>query len=93
MIEYVSQWQEPKKKIEPKSQPSQKQGKGRGRWATTNNRGTRATQASGQKLKSGNEIMRRIAENKATPQSANEGALQRTRAANLENRVGKPRLN
>ena len=46
-----------------------------------------ATQASGQRLKSGNEMIRRIEESKATLQSASEGASQRMRVANRETRV------
>src|SRR5258705_10736254 len=87
MIEYVSQWQEPKKNTEPKSQPRQKQGTGRGRRATTSNIGTSAIQASGQRLRSGKEIMRSIEESKATPQSASDGVSQRMRVANPEIRV------
>ena len=52
--------------------------------------GTSAIQASGQRLRSGKEIMRSIEESKATPQSASDGVSQRMRVANPEIRVAVP---
>jgi hypothetical protein len=70
----------------PKIQPIKKQRQGCGLRLILNRRGMTATQASGERLKFGNEIIRRAAETNAIPQSAREGVTERTRVVNPENR-------
>src|SRR5688572_14453574 len=52
--------------------------------------GTSPIHASCQRLKSGNAKIKRAAERTATPQSAREGASERTRLVKLDNRAALP---
>jgi hypothetical protein len=60
---------------------------GFGLWATARNNGTSPTHASGQKLKSGNERIRRTAEIIVALHSLREGASERARDTNIESRL------